>query len=70
MEPLVSKKVAHERLTALAFLEECLVTACQDGYVCTWARPGRGVKQLLIYTSFVPLNLVVLSLSGRAAATP
>ena len=23
------------------FKEECIVTACQDGYVCTWARPGR-----------------------------
>ena len=41
IEPLVVKKIAHERLTALVFREECLVTACQDGYVCTWARPGR-----------------------------
>ena len=59
------KKIAHERLSALVFKEECIVTACQvppllrsqlqtqlvkfynhlgvfqDGYVCTWARPGR-----------------------------
>ena len=28
------------RLTSLVFREECIVTACQDGYVCTWARPG------------------------------
>ena len=28
------------RLTSLVFKEECIVTACQDGYVCTWARPG------------------------------
>jgi len=41
IEPLVNKKISHERLTALVFKEECLVTACQDGYVCTWARPGR-----------------------------
>lgn len=41
IEPLVTKKIAHERLTALVFREECLVTACQDGYVCTWARPGK-----------------------------
>ena len=47
IEPLVMKKIAHERLTALVFREECLVTACQDGYVCTWARPGRVVS----YTS-------------------
>ena len=41
IEPLVCKKIAHERLTALVFREDCLVTACQDGYVCTWARPGK-----------------------------
>ena len=43
IEPLVTKKVAQERLTALVFREECFVTACQDGYVCTWARPGKVV---------------------------
>ena len=32
--------LAVSRLTSLVFKEECLVTACQDGYVCTWARPG------------------------------
>jgi hypothetical protein len=47
MEPLVVKKIAHERLTALVFREECLVTACQDGYVCTWARPGKMVSVVL-----------------------
>lgn len=40
MEPIVMKKVAHERLTSLVFRQDSLVTACQDGYVCTWARPG------------------------------
>lgn len=39
LEPLVCKKVSHERLTALIFREDCLITACQDGIVCTWARP-------------------------------
>ena len=48
IEPLVCKKIAHERLTALVFREDCLVTACQDGYVCTWARPGK-VVSLFIY---------------------
>lgn len=46
IEPLVMKKIAHERLTALVFREECLVTACQEGLVCTWARPGRVVSRL------------------------
>nr|XP_029728543.1 serum factor response D-like [Aedes albopictus] len=40
LEPLVCKKIAHERLTALIFREDCLLTACQDGFVYTWARPG------------------------------
>merc|ERR550517_1526066 len=40
LEPVVMKKIAHERLTSLVFKESCLVTACQDGYVCTWSRPG------------------------------
>ena len=50
IEPLVVKKIAHERLTALVFREECLVTACQDGYVCTWARPGRVVRNEIFCT--------------------
>ncbi|CAG9565151.1 unnamed protein product [Danaus chrysippus] len=41
LEPLVCKKIAHERLTALLFRAECLVTACADGGVNTWARPPR-----------------------------
>lgn len=40
LEPLLCKKVAHERLTALVFREDCVVTACQDGIVCTWTRPN------------------------------
>lgn len=39
LEPLVCKKIAHERLTALIFRPDCVITACQDGYVYTWARP-------------------------------
>ncbi|KAK4883772.1 hypothetical protein RN001_000043 [Aquatica leii] len=39
LEPLVCKKIAHERLTALVFRNDCIITACQDGYVYTWARP-------------------------------
>ena len=48
IEPLISKKIAHERLTVLFFREECIVTGCQEGYVCTWARPGKvGFKLFL-----------------------
>ncbi|XP_061173115.1 WD repeat-containing protein 20-like isoform X1 [Saccostrea echinata] len=41
LEPLVCKKISSERLTELAFREECIVTACQEGIVNTWARPGK-----------------------------
>lgn len=44
LEPLICKKIAHERLTALVFREDCFVTACQDGYIYTWARPGKMVS--------------------------
>ncbi|KAM4879801.1 dystrophia myotonica WD repeat-containing protein-like [Sylvia borin] len=40
LEPLVCKKIARERLTVLLFLEDCIVTACQQGLICAWARPG------------------------------
>lgn len=39
LEPLICKKIAHERLTALIFREDCFLTACQDGFLYTWARP-------------------------------
>lgn len=39
LEPLICKKIAQERLTTIIFRSDCIVTACQDGYVYTWARP-------------------------------
>ena len=44
LEPLVCKKISPERLTTIVFREDCIVTACQDGFVCTWARPGQTVS--------------------------
>jgi len=44
LEPLICKKISHERLTALIFREEAIVTACQDGVICTWARPGEDFR--------------------------
>lgn len=41
LEPLVCKKIAHERLTALQFRSDYFVTACADGCVNTWARPAK-----------------------------
>ncbi|XP_030369811.1 WD repeat-containing protein 20 isoform X2 [Scaptodrosophila lebanonensis] len=50
LEPLVCKKIAHERLTALIFREDCFLTACQDGFIYTWARPGYAtmIKQMQV----------------------
>ena len=44
LEPMVCKKIGHERLTGLMFREDCVVTACQDGCVLTWCRPGKQVS--------------------------
>lgn len=44
IEPLICKKIAHERLTGLIFREDCVVTACQEGFILTWARPGKVYK--------------------------
>lgn len=46
LEPLICKKIAHERLTALIFREDCFLTACQDGFIYTWARPGFSVSNI------------------------
>uniref|UniRef100_A0A4W4DN60 DM1 locus, WD repeat containing n=1 Tax=Electrophorus electricus TaxID=8005 RepID=A0A4W4DN60_ELEEL len=47
LEPLVCKKIAHERLTVLVFMDDCIITACQEGLICTWARPGKHPSQPL-----------------------
>ncbi|KAJ8369109.1 hypothetical protein SKAU_G00091370 [Synaphobranchus kaupii] len=44
LEPLVCKKIAHERLTVLVFMDDCIITACQEGLICTWARPGKACE--------------------------
>ncbi|KAJ8347950.1 hypothetical protein SKAU_G00265390 [Synaphobranchus kaupii] len=41
LEPLICKKIAHEQLTVLMFMDDCIITACQEGLICTWARPGK-----------------------------
>ena len=40
IEPLVAKKISNERLTALVFHRDCIMTACQEGFIHTWSRPG------------------------------
>ncbi|XP_068220939.1 WD repeat-containing protein 20 [Palaemon carinicauda] len=41
IEPMICKKIGHERLSGLVFREDCVVTSCQDGCVLTWCRPGK-----------------------------
>lgn len=43
IEPLVAKKISNERLTALVFHRDCIMTACQEGFIYTWSRPGAEV---------------------------
>eukprot|EP00731_Ephydatia_muelleri_P027212 Em0019g85a len=38
IEPLVAKYVSQERLTELIFLDDCIITCSQEGFVDTWAR--------------------------------
>ena len=38
LEPLVCKKISHERLSSLTFCEDCFVVACND--VSIWVRPS------------------------------
>jgi hypothetical protein len=59
LEPLICKKIAHDRLTALIFREDCFVAACQNGYVYTWARPGTIVS---VESSTNCLNLKINTL--------
>ncbi|OZC12315.1 WD domain, G-beta repeat protein [Onchocerca flexuosa] len=57
IEPLICKKIAHERLTGLIFREDCVVTACQEGFILTWARPGKAVIQRHTMNSPASVNL-------------
>lgn len=49
MEPIVLKKISRERLTALQFQHDGIVTACQDAYICTYARPGVCVYIFMVF---------------------
>lgn len=61
IEPLVCKKIAHERLTTLEFRRDCIVTACQEGFICTWARPGKTPASLLRRDVNSPPNALISS---------
>ncbi|CAD6189997.1 unnamed protein product [Caenorhabditis auriculariae] len=56
IEPLMCKRIAHERLTVLDFRRDCVVTACQEGFICTWARPGRSPAALLRQRELLNMN--------------
>ncbi|XP_039282763.1 WD repeat-containing protein 20 [Nilaparvata lugens] len=64
LEPLVCKKIAQERLTALVFREDCFVTACQDGYVYTWTRPPKSGSVAQHIAAASPTNATVIAVGG------
>ena len=47
MPALVSKRVAHERLCAIAFCRDCIVIATQEGFVKCFSRPSSEEKDLI-----------------------
>jgi hypothetical protein len=59
LEPLICKKVAHERLTSIVFRDECIVTACQEGLVYTWARPGSVVSINFFSLTYQDQNMII-----------
>lgn len=66
LEPLICKKIAHERLTALIFREDCFLTACQDGLIYTWARPGFSVSNCrMIFFILNPFFLIYFLIAVR-----
>uniref|UniRef100_A0A915NK84 WD_REPEATS_REGION domain-containing protein n=1 Tax=Meloidogyne floridensis TaxID=298350 RepID=A0A915NK84_9BILA len=40
IEPILCKKVSNGRLGSLHFREDCIVTTCQEDYICIWIRPN------------------------------
>lgn len=65
LEPLVCKKIAHERLTVLVFMNDCIITACQEGLICTWARPGKAVSPSRLYVHTCCSHEVLTSVFSR-----
>uniref|UniRef100_A0A0K0FIJ7 AT02583p (inferred by orthology to a D. melanogaster protein) n=1 Tax=Strongyloides venezuelensis TaxID=75913 RepID=A0A0K0FIJ7_STRVS len=39
MEPMILKKISHDRLTSLIFRKTCMITGCQEGNILEWDRP-------------------------------
>ena len=63
LEALVCKKISQERLTAMVFRDECIVTACQEGYISTWARPGKVV--CILFEKVLTLTSPVIDFAAQ-----
>lgn len=65
LEPLICKKISHERLTSLIFRSDSIITACQDGIICTWARPGEEFRIPSYRKKFNPTSLAQENIFNR-----
>ncbi|MFH4977367.1 hypothetical protein AB6A40_004076 [Gnathostoma spinigerum] len=68
IEPLICKKISRERLTGLEFREDCVVTACQEGFILTWARPGKASSNRRSLMS--PVAVTNANISGGTVVEP
>lgn len=52
LEALVAKKISYDRLSALVFREDCIVTSTYEGFINVWARPDEGVSVINAYLKY------------------
>ncbi|CAL4086669.1 unnamed protein product [Meganyctiphanes norvegica] len=67
LEPMICKKIGHERLCGLTFREDSVVSSCQDGCVLTWCRPGKQVGGGSQHSSTSPTATAVAQGGGPIA---
>ncbi|KAF6173777.1 hypothetical protein GIB67_041752 [Kingdonia uniflora] len=54
LSPLVAHRVDNEPLSGMIFTQESVLTACREGHVKIWTRPGYGETQPSTSESVIP----------------